>query len=80
MATILFFDDWQLQSRQNLERRVGEPIPVPEGMFQDPCADVAWGYPTVVRDRASSRWRCFYQGEHLGSRYRNLPLLAESDD
>lgn len=80
MSTLLFFDDWYLQSRRNLERHVGEPKQVIEGTFEDPHADVAWGYPSVIRNTATGAWQCFYQGALSGSRSRTVPLLAESED
>lgn len=78
MFTLLFFDDWYLSYRTNLTRRVGQPSLVPEGVFEDPYADVAWGYPTVYQDPATGRWRCLYQGEPEAGKF--VPLTAGSDD
>lgn len=78
MFTLLFFDDWYLSARTNFARHVGQPKLVPEGMFEDPYADVSWGYPTVFQDPSTGRWRCLYQGEPTS--LQHLPLLLESDD
>ena len=84
MSTILFFDDWNLQRRENLARHIGEATLVDEGIFEDPYADTAWGYPRVYQDAESGRWRCYYQGQladsQLDGRRHHVPLLAESDD
>ena len=44
---LLFFDDQYLDRRENLDRRLGQPIPVPEGSYRDPDLDPSWGYPSV---------------------------------
>ena len=80
MRTILFFDDWFLHSRANLARRLGEPQPVPEATLIDPCADTAWGYPSVLFGPEADLWRCYYQGEVPGKASGTVPLVAESDD
>ena len=80
MSTILFFDDHFLHSRINLTRHVGQPEYVPEATFLDPYADVAWGYPSVIRDEESGKWRCYYQGEVPGKSRTVIPLMAESED
>ena len=80
MFTLLFFDDWNLQRRVNLERRIGSPTLVPEGTMEDPHADTAWGFPSVLRDPETNRWRCYYQGKVPQAVKRPVPLMAESDD
>ena len=80
MFTILFFDDWNLQRRVNLERHLGSPTLVPEGTIEDSHADPAWGYPSVLRDAETHRWRCYYQGKVPRALKRPVALLAESDD
>ncbi len=80
MYCLLFFDDWHLHSRTNLERHTGKPRMVPEGTLRDPNADTAWGYPSVIQDPESGRWRCYYQGEPSETGAYIVPLLAESDD
>ncbi len=84
MRTILFFNDWNLNRRDNLVRHVGRPKLVQEATFVDPHIDTSFGYPTVYRDR--SVWRILYQGAvHHGYYYEkygpgHFPLVAESDD
>ena len=51
MYTLLFFDDWHLHNRINLERQIGKPKLIPESIFRDPIADSSWGYPTVIKKR-----------------------------
>ena len=80
MYTILFFDDSMLHNRSNLSRKTGKPTIIDEGTFEDPYIDTAWGYPSVVFDEISSKWRCYYQGE-LGSPHNQaIHVMAESDD
>ena len=43
MYTLLFFDDWHLHNRINLERQIGKPKLIPESIFRDPIADSSWG-------------------------------------
>ena len=45
---VMFFDDTYLLVKRNLSRHVGQPTLVPEGTFQDPNADVSFGYPSVL--------------------------------
>lgn len=78
MFTLLFFDDWYLHQRVNLARHIGRPSLVPEGTLEDPYLDPAWGYPSVLRDPGTGRWRCLYQGESAQGAF--VPVVAESDD
>lgn len=80
MTVILFFDDHFLHSRSNLERHIGQPELVPDATLLDPHADVAWGYPSVIRDEETGMWRCYYQGEVPGLSRTVIPLMAESED
>ena len=50
MYCLLFFDDWHLHSRTNLDRHTGDAQMNPEGTLRDPLADTAWGYPSVIQD------------------------------
>ena len=83
---LLFFDDQYLDRRENLDRRLGQPIPVPEGSYRDPDLDPSWGYPSVFLDPESGRWRCLYQAQlpqsYISSygRMRHVALMVESDD
>ena len=80
MYCLLFFDDWHLHSRTNLERHTGDARMNPEGTLRDPYADTAWGYPSVIQDPESGKWRCYYQGEVPEVSAYIVPQLAESDD
>ena len=84
---LLFFDDQYLDRRENLDRRLGQPIPVPEGSYRDPDLDPSWGYPSVFFEPESGRWCCLYQAQlprsyvlPKGNAMRHLPLIVESDD
>ena len=83
---LLFFDDQYLDRRDNLDRRLGQPVPVPEGTWRDPDLDPSWGYPSVFADPASGLWRCLYQAQlprsfvPEGGRLRHLALAVESED
>ena len=84
---LLFFDDQYLDRRENLDRRLGQPIPVPEGSYRDPDLDPSWGYPSVFVDPESGRWRCLYQAQLPrsyviagGNQMRHVALMVESDD
>ena len=83
---LLFFDDQYLDRRDNLDRRLGQPVPVPEGTWRDPDLDPSWGYPSVFADRESGLWRCLYQAQlprsfvPEGGRLRHLALAVESED
>ena len=80
MYCLLFFDDWHLHSRTNLDRHTGDAQMNPEGTLRDPLADTAWGYPSVIQDPESGKWRCYYQGEVSEAGAYIVPQLAESDD
>ena len=80
MFSLLFFDDWNLQRRVNLRRHIGSPTLVPEGTIEDPHVDSASGYPSVLRNPQTQRWRCYYQGKSPRAQKRPVALLAESDD
>ena len=78
MANILFFDDQRLNFRNNMDRKIGTPEYCEGTLYQDPRANVAWGYPGVVRDPSTGRYRMLYQGWlHDGTR---VALIAESAD
>ena len=80
---MLFFDDWHLNHRENLVRRVGQPSIVPEGVFEDPYLDVHSGYPSVFQDPDTGKWRCLYQGAPHSEKAEvgtYVAALIESDD
>ena len=60
---ILFFDDWLIHRRENLDRHIGRPQLINEGIFVDPYLDTSWGYPTVFQDSSNGQWSCLYQGQ-----------------
>ena len=81
-SIMLFFDDWHLNQRHGLVRRVGQPELAPEGVFEDPFLDVHSGYPSVFRD-PDGRWTCLYQGaplEKSGEVGSYVAAMAHSDD
>ena len=61
MTRLLFFDDTQLLEKWGLERRLGQPVPVPEATFQVPGIDLGFAYPTVFPNREAGGWRMLYQ-------------------
>jgi hypothetical protein len=60
MATILFFDDWALQSIHNVERVMGRPRWVPEATLEDPLTEGTYNFPFVWKDPESGRWKAIY--------------------
>ena len=80
MYALLFFDDWHIHSRTNLTRKIGKPQLVQESIFRDPDADLAWAYPSVIKDPYTDTWKCYYQGEVSSDGATFIPLLAESAD
>ncbi|NLX24289.1 MAG: hypothetical protein GXY55_21785, partial [Phycisphaerae bacterium] len=61
MKTILFLDDWMLDSRRNLERTFVGPTRSPRRVeFAEPDAPVIGGYTNVVRDGRTGLWRMWY--------------------
>src|ERR1700694_773183 len=81
MQTLLFFDDWNLETHQNIERKMGKPHWVEEATFIDPGHARAAYYPSVFCDEKAGRWRAFYIAWPHG-RDRTLRSLAtaESED
>ena len=83
MKTLLFFDDWWLLKRQNMERRLGEPEWVPEAVLEDNISDATWNNPFVFRDEQTSRWIGLYAGHYYpkpGVRASSGLNIAESED
>ena len=87
MTTLLFFDDWWLETRHNIERKMGKPQPIPEATLLDSLTKGIYNFPTVYRDPNTKKWFAFYQGvvgvtEELASVPADIPvlMLAESDD
>ena len=67
MTTLLFFDDWCLETHQNVERKMGKPQWVEEANFVDPGLNLdpskfrACYYPSVFWDAEFGRWRAVLQ-------------------
>ena len=61
MQKILFLDDWCLETTHNVVRRLGRPMPVPEGTWSDPY-DLGNAYPSVFHDENRGKWRVIYSG------------------
>ena len=85
MKTILFLDDWMLDSRRNLERTFVGPTRSPRRVeFAEPDAPVIGGYTNVVRDGRTGLWRMWYtvQGKQAiaGKNFNTFLCYAESDD
>jgi hypothetical protein len=86
VVTLLFLDDWALQTKHNLVRRMGTPRWVPEATLEDDIVDGTWNFPFVFHDRAEGKWKAFYKGvsyaaSDSGHDMVNLGLLyAESPD
>ena len=60
MSTILFFDDWNLESYQNVRRVMGKPKWVEEATFSDAGFERSCFYPSVFWDAEAGLWRAFY--------------------
>ena len=86
MATLLFFDDWCLESHQNIERKMGKPQWVKEGDFFDPGMSFdqdlfrSFYYPSVFYDENLGRWRAFYSIWAKALNGMATLATAESDD
>ena len=78
MSNILFFDDTRLNYRNNLEFKMGKPQFIEDSIYEDPNANIAWGYPGIFYDNKVKKYRMLYQGWlHDGTR---VALVAESKD
>ena len=87
MTTILFFDDWWLETHHNIIRKMGKPRPIPEATLLDDLTKGIYNFPSVYRDPDTQKWFAFYQGvvgvsEELAAVPADIPvlMLAESDD
>lgn len=76
MSTMLFFDDWCLDSYQNIVRRLGRPQWVPEATLTDGMTCGIYNFPLVFRD--GEKWKGLYQG--IVENEKPVLLIAESDD
>ena len=84
MTRLLFFDDTQLLEKWGLERRLGQPVPVPEATFQVPGIDLGFAYPTVFPNREAGGWRMLYQAltglERGKGPVHFVPSVVDSSD
>ena len=82
MTTLLFFDDWCLESYHNVVRKMGNPQWVPEATLEDALTAGVYNFPTVFRDPDCKLWRALYSGVVLAEGKPDLPvlMLAESAD
>ena len=95
METILFFDDWALQRRDNCVRRLGQPEWQPQATLEDDLTEGSWNFPTVWYDGEEALWKAIYGGAaeypFIRERYAEalrrgvtpktqVLLYAESDD
>ncbi|MDP6779612.1 MAG: hypothetical protein QGI83_22850 [Candidatus Latescibacteria bacterium] len=83
MKTLLFFDDWWLLRRLNMERRLGTPEWVPEAVLEDNICEGTWNNPFVFRDEETDKWIGLYGGHYYpepGVRHSTGLNIAESDD
>lgn len=86
-TTLLFFDDWCLETHQNIERKMGKPKWVEEADFITPEVDYqdndrSCYYPNVFWDDKMGLWRAFYLNwswKKLGPGVASL-VTAESKD
>lgn len=84
MATVLFFDDWWLLKRLNMNRQLGKPTWVPEAVLEDDITDGTWNFPFVFKDSNSGKWIGLYCGTYYeqpnGIRRSSGLCIAESED
>ncbi len=60
MGYIHFFDDWQLISRHNLERKQGKPKWIPEATLVDGMTEGTWNFPLVTYDPNQKKYIGLY--------------------
>lgn len=77
-TTLLFFDDWCLESSHNIVRRLGKPMWRREATLEDELTAGIYNFPLVFREEGTGSWKALYQGIVDGE--HPLLMLAESDD
>ncbi len=87
MSTIFFFDDWRLNNRDNMVRRLGKPKWMPEATLEDDLTEGTWNFPTVWYDEEADHWCAIYAGAAPHSRLPDgilmrtaVLLYAQSSD
>lgn len=61
-TTLLFIDDWPIQYRFNIDRKLNEPELVWEGTLEDELTEGTWNFPTVWYDDGEELWKAIYIG------------------
>jgi hypothetical protein len=91
MATMLFFDDWPVQTRHNVRRVMGKPQWIPGATLEDALTEGTWNFPFVWHDAQDGKWKALYGGAlPMGDVLPNPPIThvlrsqalmyAESED
>ncbi len=85
MKSILFLDDWLLDSRNNIKRRFMKPVPAGQKfMFEEPDPPLLGGYMNVIRDPDRGGYRMWYpvngKQEIAGKNFNTFLCYAESTD
>jgi hypothetical protein len=85
MNTILFLDDWMLDSRYNVNRVFVHPTPVLRPVaFEEPDPPALAGFINVIRDPATGKYRMWYPvngtREIAGKNFNTFLCYAESGD
>ncbi|MCD6334975.1 MAG: hypothetical protein J7M27_06545 [Candidatus Latescibacteria bacterium] len=75
--TLLFFEDYYLNRRENLSRHLGQPQLAPEATIENPSMSLSFAYPSVFRLEDGSSI-CLHQA--YGKDERWYALLRESND
>jgi len=82
MACILFFDDLDIVSYDNMERVQGRPVWQPQATLEDAATEGTHNFPCVWHDRDAGIWRAVYGARLRRSESRKITqtLYAESPD
>lgn len=74
MGYIQFFDDWQLISYTNLQRRFGKPKYVPQATLEDDLTEGTWNFPCVALDKAQGKYIGLYGAAATIPDHRSLKI------
>jgi hypothetical protein len=81
MSCILFFDDLNVLSYDNLQRMQGKPVWRPEATLEDELTEGTSNFPCVWRDEEVGMYRAVYGAPLSGKGiYSTPPMYAESPD
>lgn len=61
-TTLLFIDDWPIQYKFNIDRRLNQPELVRDGILEDDNTEGTWNFPTVWFDENEGIWKAIYIG------------------